>query len=133
MLLMSLQIQAFFTRVLRYSEHPDKASFAFRHLPFTTYKSNLLTFRLLDGLGEGRTLKKESSLPWVDPWRAFVSFFIPERILSSLKIKYAFQNYSCKKSLTSEILFPERHAKMIGSSKKCYHCLSTICMSLQVL
>lgn len=44
------------------------------------------TFLLLAKVGEGRTLKNESSLPCVDPWRAFTSFFVPDRILSSLRM-----------------------------------------------
>ena len=44
------------------------------------------TFLLLAKVGEGRTLKNESSLPCVDPWRAFKSFFVPDRILSSLRM-----------------------------------------------
>ena len=43
-----------------------------------------LTLRLFAVVGDGRTLKNDSSLPCVDPWRALVSFLIPERILSSL-------------------------------------------------
>lgn len=44
------------------------------------------TFLLLAKVDEGRTLKNESSLPCVDPWRAFTSFFVPDRILSSLRM-----------------------------------------------
>lgn len=48
-------------------------------------KDSFLAFLLFAGDGVmGSTLKKESSLPWVELWRAFCSFFIPERILSSL-------------------------------------------------
>lgn len=39
----------------------------------------------VDGLFEGRTLKNESSRPWVCPVFALHNFLAPERIRSSLK------------------------------------------------